>query len=341
MSVRSLFVTVLIAGFCVGLYAQKRNPGDVISVQFSHDVVVGDKMLPAGPWNIYLTGSTTDPTLMLYHDNVFNAEVPVVLIGSEDNQKRPETEAVIEKIGTDYFLTNVWIKGERSGYALRLPPQTATLRNGDVHHLPAKFISASWFAQGAEMEGQARSHNGQGLGGPEGSTGKGIVVARAYEFRMPPTELVAENRPSEDVVVVTEEQIVLLDTSNQAPPELEPEPIAIVQVPEPLPIIEEPVVTLQSENNVVVALPEIEEPLEITPALPEAEAIAEVEVAPEELPAFEETEVAALSEQEPIEQPAEFQGLPDTLPATASNWAAFLLLGGALITLALRVRRMA
>jgi len=335
MSVRSLFVTVLIAGFCVGLYAQNRNPGDLLRVQFSHDVVVGDKVLPAGPWDIYWDGGKTDPTLKLYHDSVFNAEVPAVLIGSEDNQKRPETEAVIEKIGSDYFLTNIWIKGERSGYAIRLLPQTIALRQGDVHHLPAKFVSASWFSQGAQMEGQARSHNAEGLGGPEGGHKNGVVIARAYVPMMPPTEVLVENRPS-DVLILSEEGVDVLDTSNKEPTEIEPEPTILVQIPDPEPIVEDPVVALLVENNEIevaeAVLAENNEPVEeeVTPVI----ALTEEEVYVEPI------ELAAVTEEEPIaEPPAEFQGLPDFLPATASNWAAFLLLGGALVGLALRIGR--
>lgn len=206
MSVKvSLLVTIVVAVFCVGLYAQ--SPGDVFTVRFSQDVVVGDRILPAGLWDIRWDGTKNSPTLKLYHNNVLNMEVPVVTVPSEDNYKRSISEAVIEKIGSDYYLTNVWVEGERTGHAIRLLPQTAAFHSGEVQRIPAKFASASVFAKGAWIEGQSRSHAAMGLGNPDDKSMTGVVVARAFTPTRPQDDALVQNRPAELAAVSDDREL--------------------------------------------------------------------------------------------------------------------------------------
>src|SRR6185295_14326237 len=134
-----------------------QSPGDLFTINLPREVVVGDKILPAGVWDIRWTDSGKTPTIKLYRDNALNVEVPIMSVASEDNGKHEATEGLIEKIGSYYYLTRIWIKGERTDNKILLPSHASALQHGDSREIAAEFVSNSWFSQGARSEGQNRT----------------------------------------------------------------------------------------------------------------------------------------------------------------------------------------
>jgi len=360
--ISSLLVTLCIVAFGAGLDAQDR--GDVFTVGFSNEVVVGDKVLPMGLWDVRWEDSRANPTLKFYRGNVLNAEIAAVSITAEDNKKARTSEAVIEKIGPDYHLTHIWIKGERTGYTFRMNPQIASFQHGDVQRIPATFASGSWFAQNAGIEGQARSHVAQGLGNPDDRYRAGVVVARMFTPALPESDVAAQI-PLSDLSTLPDDQVERLnaglneepagDALAQSESQFIPEDRSVDESAgvQDLPATDETTLNreaevqgLSEEESLDSAEPQPQE--EIALNRPD-EADSNIDDdADSNLDAAEQyqEDLAGLTASEHAEvvesaryEPQEFEGLPEALPATASYWAAFLLLGLAMVGLSFLVRR--
>jgi len=388
--ISSLLVTLCIVAFGAGLDAQDR--GDVFTVGFPNEVVVGDKVLPMGLWDIRWEESHANPTLKFYRGNVLNAEIAAVSITAEDNKKARTSEAVIEKIGPDYHLTHIWIKGERTGYTFRMNPQIASFQHGDVQRIPATFASGSWFAQNAGIEGQARSHVAQGLGNPDDRHPAGVVVARTFTPALPESDVAAQI-PLSDASTLPDDQVerliagldeeragdalaqsespLLSEDGNSVDGNIVDGNIDESERAEALPVTDETTLNreadvqgLSEEESLDSPEPQPQEEIALNrPDDPDfnidddADSIdAESNIAdsnidvdaesnidseeqsPEELAGLTASEQAEVVESARYE-PQEFEGLPEALPATASYWAAFLLLGFAMVGLSFLVRR--
>lgn len=323
--ISTLFVLLMLAGSFTGLYAQ--SPGDLFNVGFSRDVVVGDKILPAGSWDIRWEDSRANPMLKFKRGNTMSAEFAAVSVTREDNKKSAATEAVVETIGPDDYLTNIWIKGERTGYAFRLPPETRLLRHGEVQRIPASFMSGSWFTQGAQIEGQSRSHVGQGLGNPGDRSSAGFVA----------------QIPLADATSLPSYRGLNAISTTEVRPETTPVQSGEIAQSE-TPLGQEGEVTQAASPPSVDSFdPEQSLPADNDAALnPEVEGI----VSPDEQSPTEVAELTPFEQPSEIEPPsAETPGLPEEeeqiaeLPATASYWPAYLLIGFAAIVLSQMVRR--
>lgn len=314
-----LLVALLAVGLCTGVYAAV-NPSDLLLVNFSQEVVVGDKILPVGTWEFRWDGSKVNPTMKIYRDDAKNVEIVTTTIPTPGNEKMKESSIVLEKIGPDFHLTKIWIKAERKGFLIPTSSLAASLPHGEVRTYKANFESASRFVQDAPMEGQARSHNAQGLGFLDDNL-HGIVLARNYTIETQQEVAVAqvvipappqESLRIESLTSTTETLKVAPETSSVRQTEvIAPEPI--VSTPEVAQI--EPVIAPQETVQIAQTSeePAIEQPAELAAASPVEEPVAE-----------------------PEQQQEVFDG---ALPATASNWLAFVVIGIGLIGLSFMVRR--
>jgi len=339
-----LFVTVLATGLCGAVYAE--DPGDLLRINLSREVVVGDKILPTGTWEIRWVDNDANPTIKVYRENAVNAEVITLSIPTQDNKKVKTTEAVIEKIGPDYFLTQIWIQGERTGYQLRLPNQIASLKHEDMQRIPATFVSSSRFARGAEMEGQARTHTAQGLGGPDDRYLNGVAIARAYTPTLSEDVAVALNAPIPSLPEAVEpgpaeiaEPQVDAPSNENAVAQAEPVPSPVVSESAQVEAAEERAEERAEEQ---AKLNEPEPAVDVSePQLAqnnEAPALPETQVSSFQEPQGELAEVIPPQLPSVDESPAESSDFDRELPATASNWLEFALIGGVLVGLAFAVR---
>lgn len=337
-----LLTAMLVVGLCAGSYAE--SPADLFTINLSREVIVGDKILPAGLWEIRWQDQGPNPMLTIYRDNAINAEVGTVSIRSEDDKKRKTTEGVIEKIGPEYYLTSIWVKGQRTGYKIVLSPEVANLQREDMQRLQADFVSGSRFSQGALMEGQARTHQAQGLGGPDGRLQTGVVLARTYYPTPPQSEAVAAIVP--EALPTTEE------VAEVFPSELQPfptEPALSEPGQEPLSALSNQDSNGQASPQIVEEAPAVTQSAQVEPpeALPAVEPLsAEAEQPQDDNTAAQQVQAepdSNLSDLSAIEE----SGSPESqdtvvfdgeLPATASNWLGICLIGLALVGLSFAVR---
>jgi len=266
---------VLVLGLTVGIYAQSL-PGDAMKVNLPNDVVVGNKTLTAGEYEIRKE-TFVNPVLRIYNRDEMKYETAFLTIPTEDNKEVEESKVVMEKVGNDFYLTKVWLAGRSIGFEIPLPERARELKRELARTVPAQSSSST------------------------------VAIVTEAEPEALPTE--------QDQVAVNLDELG--------------EPIAAVQesiagvVEEGQPLLEsEEQVALAQESEDRESLKANDAEQDIQRAKPEAAEAAE----------------AAEAESEGVE-PAQSEAAPAQLPATASNWLAYLLAGLTLTGLAAAVRR--
>jgi hypothetical protein len=117
-----ILVTV---GIAASLYAQGLTDGIVINIP--HDVVVHDKHLAAGEYEIRKVTNSANPVLRFYSRDEMKYETPVLPISLEKPQVEENPKVVLHRVGNTYYLTEVWIMPDKLGYQVPLPKDVRAL----------------------------------------------------------------------------------------------------------------------------------------------------------------------------------------------------------------------
>ena len=107
-----LVASLLVVG---GVSAASAQIGDTaITVNIPNSFVLKDKTYPAGEYTIRRTYTTNDaPSLLLLQGKDETAIFDTIPTDSVNAAKN--TELVFEKVGDQYFLSKIWVKGETEG----------------------------------------------------------------------------------------------------------------------------------------------------------------------------------------------------------------------------------
>ena len=107
-----LAVSFLMLGSVSAANAQI-GPG-ALKLNIPHSFVLRDKTYPAGEYTIRRTASTVDsPSLLILQGKDESAIFDTIPTESVDPAK--STQLVFDKVGDQYFLSKIWVKGEITG----------------------------------------------------------------------------------------------------------------------------------------------------------------------------------------------------------------------------------
>lgn len=105
---------------------------DKVKVQFEHPVHVNNQVLPPGHYTIEEMGGkeNNNNILEIYTDGGQKFETSFMTIDAMKRNPPPkETKVVLERIGHDYYLDKIWIKGKQFGYQVPLSEQAKSQTN--------------------------------------------------------------------------------------------------------------------------------------------------------------------------------------------------------------------
>ena len=109
------FSFCFIAGLGMATVSRAQIPSDLtIQANIPYTFVVGDKQLPPGKYTIKVAG-VNDLKLMQIRGEESLTTVFFSTEHAEANDTPSRSELVFDKIGDTYFLSQIWLKGYRSG----------------------------------------------------------------------------------------------------------------------------------------------------------------------------------------------------------------------------------
>jgi hypothetical protein len=127
---RLLILGLLIAAGDICAKAQALAEGSIkADVPFAF--IVGKKMFPAGKYTLKLADDTNPGVLEIRNDN----RRGTILFGAETAQAKEnprQTELVFDKIGDQYFLSEIWASDTNVGYRLLKTNAETSLEGGDI-----------------------------------------------------------------------------------------------------------------------------------------------------------------------------------------------------------------
>jgi hypothetical protein len=136
MKHHKLFRDLALLFFVTALSAFALAAGrDKVKVQFDHPVHVNNQVLPAGHYTIEeMSGKENNNNVLeIYTDGGQKFETSFMTIDAMKRNPPPkDTKVVLERIGNDYYLDKIWIKGKQFGYQVPLSEQ-ATSKKSDMH----------------------------------------------------------------------------------------------------------------------------------------------------------------------------------------------------------------
>lgn len=110
-----LTISLLILGGFTAAYAQM-NADTILKVKIPNSFVLRDKTYPAGEYTIKPTDDPTDSEYILELSGANGKPITVFdTVGATVNERPKNTELVFEKIGDQYFLSKIWVKGLTNG----------------------------------------------------------------------------------------------------------------------------------------------------------------------------------------------------------------------------------
>jgi len=112
-----------------GAFALAQGPlFDRVTVDFSQEVRVNDKTIPAGHYEIRQLRNLGGGARILFVSNqggefeASGATIPIL-----QNETPAETRVILEHIGQNYYLNKIWITGKDYGYEFPLPAEAKAL----------------------------------------------------------------------------------------------------------------------------------------------------------------------------------------------------------------------
>ena len=139
---RLLILGLLIAASDICAKAQALAEG-TIEADVPFAFIVGEKTFPAGKYTLKRADNTNPGILEIRNDNgrgtsFFDAE------NAQSNENPRETKLVFEKIGDQYFLSEIWAADTNLGYRLPKVKAEKSLEGSDIktehRSIPAKLL---------------------------------------------------------------------------------------------------------------------------------------------------------------------------------------------------------
>ena len=118
-------VFVVTVGLVASVHAQGLTDG--ILVNIPREVVVNEKVIPAGEYEIRKVTNAASPILRFFNRDEMMYETPVLPIATEKPQVVEDAKVVMQKIGDKYYLTEIWLQPDRLGYQVPLPSRARAL----------------------------------------------------------------------------------------------------------------------------------------------------------------------------------------------------------------------
>ena len=118
-AVRSVLACLLVAA--AWLLAQA-PVNDQVKVEFTNQVIVGDKVLAPGVYEIKRLPTANNPLIFEFvSDAGKRTEVTVSAVPIVDNLARHPTSVVLQQNGNNSYVSRLWIAGETYGYEFPAP----------------------------------------------------------------------------------------------------------------------------------------------------------------------------------------------------------------------------
>lgn len=95
---------------------------DKVVVTFPNPVIVAGKALPAGEYTVRQIESTASPRVLEFtSDDGTEVQATVSTIPMETNNPRDATGVILEQRGNNYYVSKIWVQGQRYGYQFAPP----------------------------------------------------------------------------------------------------------------------------------------------------------------------------------------------------------------------------
>ena len=118
MSKRSVFTVLLACGLAVLGAPQARAQFALeLKADIPFEFRAGEATMPAGPYMISPDRHVTRNVLLL-NSRENDAAAFVLTITADTGQVQDQSRLVFHKYGDRYFLTQVWVSGERTGWQI-------------------------------------------------------------------------------------------------------------------------------------------------------------------------------------------------------------------------------
>ncbi len=113
----TMLVVIIVLAFASALAsAANAQTRGTITVNIPFEFNVGDKVLPAGQYNVQHILRDDAGLLIQKRDGIESAIV--ITTNIQTSERRSETELVFKKYGERYFLSQVWTSGMKDGREL-------------------------------------------------------------------------------------------------------------------------------------------------------------------------------------------------------------------------------
>jgi hypothetical protein len=116
---------VLTLGITAGVYARDLTNGILVDVP--HEIIVNEKRLPAGEYEFRKDPNAAVPIIRIYYRDEMMYETAVLPVSLQNVDVVETPKLVLQRIGNDYFLTQIWIQSDRLGYEVPLPKRVRAL----------------------------------------------------------------------------------------------------------------------------------------------------------------------------------------------------------------------
>jgi hypothetical protein len=127
MKISKVWTLVLMLALGIGASVHGQGLTDGILVKIPHDVIVHDKQLPAGEYEIRKDPNAANPILRFFNRDEMMYETPVLPIAKETKEVTEDPKVVLHRVGNQYYLTEVWIMPDTLGYQVPLPSNVRAL----------------------------------------------------------------------------------------------------------------------------------------------------------------------------------------------------------------------
>lgn len=115
----------LCIAFGAATYARQLNNG--LLVKLPNEVTVNQVKLSAGEYEIRKQ-STVSPVFQFFNKDEMRYETLAMPINTDSNVVVEDPKVVMQKIGSEYYLTKIWLGGTKSGYEFPLPDRAKSLQ---------------------------------------------------------------------------------------------------------------------------------------------------------------------------------------------------------------------
>jgi len=121
----ALALLLTVGLFTASVHAQGLIDGILITID--REVVVNDKVIPAGQYEIRKMANSANPVLRIFNRDEMMYETPVIPISVEKRDVVEDPKIVLHKVGDKYYLTEVWLQPDKLGYEVPLPSKVRAL----------------------------------------------------------------------------------------------------------------------------------------------------------------------------------------------------------------------